>query len=391
VPATAPAPRVLVLDGLWNKTVAAVRSFGRRGFFVGVGERTRLAPAMVSRYCSRRFLHPSPFPDPRPFLRALEEELRAGRYDVVIPMEFATQTLLARHRDRVERYARFPFADAELAGRVGDKGELMKFAADRGFEIPATFFPSGPDEADAMAAELPYPVLVKPRSSSGGRGIALAPDRRAFPATYRRVHRGFPRPIVQELLPAGGDAIGVAALFNYASVPRASLVYRRMREYPVTGGPSTLRESIRDDDVRRSAERLLSALRWVGVAMAEFKVDPRDGRPRLLEVNPRFWGSLHHAIASGVDFPYLLYRMAMDGDVEPPAEYRVGARTRSFLHGELMHFVTSPARFRMKPGLLDFTVPDDLLSSADPWPVLGRLSSVVAAVYDRELRRAMFG
>jgi predicted ATP-grasp superfamily ATP-dependent carboligase len=130
----------------------------------------------------------------------------------------------------------------------------------------------------------------------------------------------------------------VGVLMNFSSEPRATFAYRRLREYPVGGGPSTLRESVRDESLCRTTERLLSALRWVGVAMAEFKVDPRDGRPKLLEVNPRFWGSLHHAILSGVDFPHLLCRMAIDGDVPPLREYRVGVRSRSLLHGDLMHF-----------------------------------------------------
>jgi hypothetical protein len=125
--------------------------------------------------------------------------------------------------------------------------------------------------------------------------------------------------------------------------------------------------------------------------MVEFRVDPRDGEPKLLEVNPRFWGSLHHAIVCGVDFPHLLYVMAMEGDVEPQREYRVGIRTRSLLHGELLHFARNPERFRLKPGLTDFSIPDDLLSSSDPWPALGRLSSLIPAIYDRELREVMFG
>jgi predicted ATP-grasp superfamily ATP-dependent carboligase len=136
---------------------------------------------------------------------------------------------------------------------------------------------------------------------------------------------------------------------------------------------------------------LLSLLGWVGVAMAEFKVDPRDGRPKLLEVNPRFWGSLHHAIVCGVDFPWLLCRMAVDGDVDRVADYRVGVRSRSLLHGDLMHFLTRPARWRTRPALCDFSIPDDVLSADDPWPALGRVASLVALVRDPELRAMVRG
>jgi predicted ATP-grasp superfamily ATP-dependent carboligase len=178
---------------------------------------------------------------------------------------------------------------------------------------------------------------------------------------------------------------------NFASEPKASFAYRRLREYPASGGPSTLRESVRDPDLRATTERLLSLLGWVGVAMAEFKVDPRDGRPRLLEVNPRFWGSLHHAILCGVDFPWLLCRMAVDGDVDRVEEYRVGVQSRSLLHGEVMHFLTCPARWRLRPALCNFSIPDDVLSADDPWPTLGRIASLFAFLRDRDLRTMVRG
>jgi predicted ATP-grasp superfamily ATP-dependent carboligase len=198
-------------------------------------------------------------------------------------------------------------------------------------------------------------------------------------------------PILQESLPAGGAALGVGLLMNFSSEPRATFAYRRLREYPVSGGPSTLRESVKDEALCRTTERLLSALGWVGVAMAEYLVDPRDGRPKLLEVNPRFWGSLHLAIVSGVDFPHLLCRMALEGDVPPLREYPAGVRSRSVLHGELMHFMRNPERFRLRPGFLDFSIPDDLFSASDPWPVVGRVSTLIPAIYDRELRKKMSG
>ena len=384
-------PGVLVLDGLWNKTVAAVRSLGRRGYRVAAGERTRFAPALFSKYCSRRFIYPSPTLFPEAFLDALVEEVRVGRYDVLLAMEFATQVLVARNRHRLAGLARFPFAPGDLAVRVQDKGELASFAAARGVECPATYVPGGPGEVPGMSEGLPYPLLIKPRLSSGGRGIVRVDTPSQLRSKYPEVHAAHPYPILQECLPPGGAALGVGVLMNFSSEPRAAFAYRRLREYPVAGGPSTLRESVRDEPLCRTTEGLLSDLGWVGVAMAEYKVDPRDGRPKLLEVNPRFWGSLHHAVVSGVDFPHLLCRMAIDGDVPPLREYRVGVRSRSVIHGELMHFLANPDRFRLRPGFFDFSIPDDLLSASDPWPVAGRVAALIPACYDRELRHAMFG
>ncbi len=380
------SPRVLVLDGFWNKSLAAVRALGGRGCWVAAGERTGLAPALFSRHCRRRFVHPSVLRRPQGFLAALERELDVGGYDVVLPMELTTQLFVTEHRGRLESKVRIPFADAERTRRVDDKGFLAAFARDLGIECPRTFCPRGLDDARVSAPDFPYPLVVKPRHSSGGRGIVRVECAENFPAAYAGVHARFPNPIVQECLPAHGEALGVAVLLNFASEPRASFVYRRLREYPIAGGPSTLRESVRRPDLQETAGRLLSALGWVGVAMVEFKVDARDGRPKLLEVNPRFWGSLHHAILCGVDFPFLVCRLALDGDVARVPEYRVGVRSRSMLHGELLHFLKNRERFRLRPALYDCSIADDVLSMEDPLPTLGRILSLLVFAWDRDLR-----
>jgi hypothetical protein len=59
--------------------------------------------------------------------------------------------------------------------------------------------------------------------------------------------------------------------------------------------------------------------RWDGTA---------DGTPRLIEVNPRFWGGLFQSIESGVDYPWLLYRMMVDGTVPAAPDVRLGQRTK---------------------------------------------------------------
>jgi predicted ATP-grasp superfamily ATP-dependent carboligase len=81
------------------------------------------------------------------------------------------------------------------------------------------------------------------------------------------------------------------------------------------------------------AKRLLDHVKWHGVAMVEFRMAP-DGTPYLMEVNPRFWGSLQLAIDCGIDFPRLLFEMNAGHRPHAPEGYTVGRRLR-WLLGDL--------------------------------------------------------
>ncbi|OHB36386.1 MAG: hypothetical protein A2099_06805 [Planctomycetes bacterium GWF2_39_10] len=385
--------RVLILDGMWNKSLAAVRSFGRKGFYVTAGERTRLAAAIFSKYCSRRWIYSSPVISPVDFLKDLEAELKEGKYDVIFPMEFSTQVLLTdtANRQRIERYTRLPFADVNIARKVHDKAFIMQYARERGFGIPTTFVVNDIEQLAAIAKETAYPVLIKPRNSSGSRGIVYVKEKEELLTLYLKVHKEYPFPIIQEYIPDGGEVYGVGLLFNFQSEIRASFVYKRLRSHPVRGGPSTLRESVKREDVREIAGSLMKSFQWTGIAHVEFKIDPRDRKPKLLEVNPRFWGSLQLAVESGIDFPFLLFKLAMEGDIGPVMDYNVGVRCRWLIPGDLLHFIKNPERLRLKPSFFDFKIKDDILSLSDPMPVIGRLASVLTFLYDKEMKNLLHG
>ncbi|MGO9614606.1 MAG: ATP-grasp domain-containing protein [Dissulfurispiraceae bacterium] len=383
-------PKIFILDGMWNKTLAAVRSLGARGFHVTVGERTPLAAALFSRYCSKRLIYPSPSEKPQAFLDNLENELARGEYDALFPMEWTTQALLTDpfNRRRLERYTRIPFISADVAELVNDKSHLMRYAMACGIDVPGTIFTEKNEDLDLIADTIDFPVVIKPRISSGSRGVVYAKDKRELVRHYPLVHVRYPFPIIQEYIP-GSEVYGVAMLLNFQSQVRASFVYKRIRSYPVAGGPSTLRVSVKRDDLSDIAGHLLRALNWSGIAHVEFKIDPRSGQPKLLEVNPRFWGSLALAIQTGIDFPFLLYRMAMDGDVQPVGDYADGVMRRWLIPGDLLHFIHNPQRFRLKPGFFDFRMKDDIISLNDPLPTLGRLLSVFTLLFDKEMRGLM--
>jgi predicted ATP-grasp superfamily ATP-dependent carboligase len=160
--------------------------------------------------------------------------------------------------------------------------------------------------------------------------------------------------------------------------------------YPVQGGPSTLREGVEHPQIMELGLSLFKSLNWAGVGMVEFKVDPRDGIPKLMELNPRFWGSLQLAIVSGVDFPYLILRMARGESFEPILRYNVGKRCRWLLLGDILHFLNNPNRFHLHPSFFHFFDPStsyDIISKDDPLALLGSVATFFTFLYDPEMKR----
>ncbi len=380
--------KVLALDGMWNKTLAAVRSLGRRGLTVTVGEHTRFAAALFSRYCARAVVYPSPLVRPDDFMEWLIREVSTTQYDMILPSEYETLRLMLKHRAELEKHTRLPFGDMGLIANLHDKAWLLRFAIERGFQCPKTVFTEGKDasvtakEADALG----YPLVIKPRESSGSRGLVYVKEKNSFLSQYKIVNSRYPSPLIQEFIPNHG-AYGVGALFNFKGEPRAAFVYKRLREYPVSGGPSTLRESVRDDELKDLGLTILKTLKWTGLAMVEFRVDARSKAPVLMEINPRPWGSLHLAVMSGMDFPYLLYRLAIDGDISPQWDYKAGVRCRWLIPGDLMHLASNALKFRASPGFFKRSDHDDIISLKDPLPLVGRLLSFLPFIYDKEMRR----
>ena len=387
---------VFVTDGHWRKTLAVVRSLGRKGVRVTVGERTLLNTSFFSKYCSRRIVYPSPRRFPDHFIDFLLKELKKNHYDCLFPMEEETLLLVARHRKDISQHTFLLLPDIQKIEFVRDKGNLIRFAEAHGIPVPKTFhtIPSlEPCKVQGLTVpidSIPIPAVIKPRISSGSFGIAYVMKREALLSTYQRVHARYPSPLVQEWVPDGGGTFGFSALFDEASNVKAAFIHKKLRMYPVKGGPSTLREGVDHPKIMELGLSLLKALSWTGVAMVEFKVDPRDGTPKLMEVNPRFWGSLHLAIFSGVDFPWLILKMALGKAFSSTLHYQVHKRGRWLLFGDILHFLNNPRRFHLRPSFFDFFdthTSDDVISKEDPLPILGSAATFFTFLYDSEMKR----
>ncbi len=380
--------RVLVTDGHFRKTLAVVRSLGQKGVEVTVGERTCLNTSFFSKYCAKRLVYPSPRQTQNQFIEFFLKEIKKNRYDCLFPMEEETLLLLAKYHSEISQYTYLLSPDLKKIQFVRDKGNLMKFAEKIGIPTPRTCYV--PPSHTLPLDSIPVPAVIKPRISSGSLGIAYVKNKEDLIPSYQRVHEQFPFPIVQEWIPDGGGVYGFSALFDETSKVKAAFVHKKLRMYPVQGGPSTLAEGVEHPQIMEMGLSLLKSLNWVGVGMAEFKVDPRDRIPKLMEVNPRFWGSLQLAIVSGVDFPYLIWKMAKRESFEPILHYAVGKRFRWLLLGDLLHFFNSPHRFHLRPSFFDVFDPNtcyDIVSKDDPLPFLGSVATFFTFLYDPEMKR----
>jgi len=118
---------------------------------------------------------------------------------------------------------------------------------------------------------------------------------------------------------------------------------------------------------------LMTEMKWRGVAEAEFKIDARDGVPKLMEVNPRFWAYLRLPVACGVNFPHLMYKLCTGEGFDMVDEYPEGVgyiNARYRIRGCLRRYLEAPKR---KGLVFDFHPMDPYLLSSSVVEIRRRL------------------
>jgi predicted ATP-grasp superfamily ATP-dependent carboligase len=318
----------------WN-ALAAARSLGSKGIQIIAGDEYRFSPASFSKYTIDHFLYPNPDEDPDGFLDTLEQVIRRHRVDgeEFVLMPFHKESfLIAANRGRFEPLAKFALPTIEQIVQVDDKGTLARHCQQRGVPIPETAVVDSREEFVVQAANFPYPAFVKVPRSAAAVGVKHVTDAAGATAAFDEFTQRYnltpgSLPLLQQGVP--GDDYCTTFLFDHGQ-NRASMTYHNLLTYPVKSGTGVMRETVDCPAMERIGEQLLGSLCWHGVAEVDFRwTGAADDGPRLIEVNPRFWGGLPQSVASGWDYPYLLYRLAVDGTVEAVAPHASTAKTET--------------------------------------------------------------
>jgi D-aspartate ligase len=306
-----------------------VRSLGQRGIPVCVVD-DQLSVSYFSRYKSR-FLQVKDLRDER---KTVETVLEVGRRFnlrnwVLFPTRDETVVAFSRHRAELSEFFRVPTPDWETVKWAWNKKNTYDLARKLDIPCPQTFSPQNEDEIEALASQLP--LAIKPAVKENffyatGAKAWRAQTMDELRQIYRRAARYIsPEEIlVQQIIPGDGShQVSYCAFFCHGQA-QGSLVARRARQHPREfGRAATYVESIELPIIEELSKRFLTAIDYYGLVEVEFKLDPRDGEYKLLDVNARSWGFHSLGSAAGVDFSYMLYADQI-GKPLPPCRAKSG-------------------------------------------------------------------
>lgn len=326
---------ILVTDANQRSALAVTRALGKLpNVQVFTSDSTTSALAGSSCYAQEYFQSPSPYTAPGEYVDWLRTLAASKKIDWIFPVTEVTSQLLLMHREMLGDI-KLPFASYETVMSLANKWQLLQLAdlVDVPRPISQLILPEDQPPQPKINR---FPIVLKPCLSRiwTGHGwidtavrIAHSADELNHLCSSIDYFRDHPF-MLQEFIP--GHGAGVFALYNNGE-PITFFAHNRLREKPPRGGVSALSESVAlDPQLLSIAKKLLDASHWHGVAMVEFRIAD-DGKPYLMEVNTRFWGSLQLAIDSGVDFPALLLHVCRNEPITAATHYRVGQRLRWLL------------------------------------------------------------
>ncbi|MDP9439227.1 MAG: ATP-grasp domain-containing protein [Actinomycetota bacterium] len=325
---SSPEPtRVLLVGDAFYGSIAAVRALRAAGYTPWLTVDQQGGYASRSRAKAGTVPVPSPKIDAEGFVREVAAAAARLSVKAVLPgAEGYLFTLAGRHADFAGTALGVP--SREKVERATDKRLLSKLATAAGLQTPPTKQVVRGDR-EAVSA-FGFPAIVKPQrtwirnldGSVSSYSASCVSTKQAAEEALERLPNG--EGLVQPRIPGG--LISIAGV-SWEGEMVCAVHQASPRIWPVPCGVSAYAETIpRNPDLEQGVGRLLQALGWSGIFQAQF-VRTSDGESYLIDLNPRVYGSLALAVASGLNLPGIWTDLLL-GRRPNIGGYRVGARFR---------------------------------------------------------------
>lgn len=328
---------VLILAADQKQAIPAVQSLGKKGIAVACLSPNPRAPAFYSKYCTEKIQ----FDDAanrEAYANFLISLVKTGKYHMLMPCSDHSTVLVSEYRDDIMPYAKIFLPGHDIIRTVTHKSSLMKYAAGCHISVPRTYFPQNQSQLEHVHFHLSDPVVIKGNTTAGAKYVKYARTKAELILFFQQLHQEGTPPLVQEYIK------GREKLF-YAICEKGEVIAYFMmeclRSFPTTGGTPAKAFSVFDPGLKDIAFNIIQATKWTGIVGLDFKQDQESKKYHLLDFNPRFGGTTILAVKSGVDFPYLLYKLAVEGKKEYVLEY-TKKTYRSLFREDLFYAANKP-------------------------------------------------
>ena len=272
----------VITDARYRFTVPMIRSLAKAGYRVVACEYTDVPEGEILGFRSSGAAACERI-DAQAFSAALDA--LGEKYGDYALLAVSQRTMALLNRAAHSARAHFLIPSDETLSFCNDTARLLEQIEGAPVRAPRTY--AGPEEADVFPCVVKYRsgelLHLKPRER-----YAIVQNAQELRAVYARFSAVQEDPVVQQYI--AGDGYGVGFVANRSHEIVDFICHRRLREYPLAGGPSAYCESIYEAELLRMTQILVEKTRYTGVGMAVFKGGAENGF-YLMEINPRFWGS----------------------------------------------------------------------------------------------------
>jgi predicted ATP-grasp superfamily ATP-dependent carboligase len=325
--------KILVPDYLGQQVLSGIRSLYYEGDTVDIANDARKEQKGIykTRGIKEYLVLPRAGKDQAGYIEGLKKILSRSEYDAVIPFGLMAFHAMSSKKEELEKLSCMMIPDFEALKTANDKLKASKLCLELGLDTPALFSDYEESDVNAIANEVRYPVAIKARGGSGvAEGLRFARNKEELLEAYRVItsneaHGAYnpENPLIQEFVP--GYIHDACTLTKDGEVQNVLTQVRQIM-YPVTGGVGAVNITTNEPELRKKAITLLEGIGWNGPAQVEFKLDPRDGKYKFIELNPKLWGTLDLSIKAGMNFPLMIRDLCMGKKIEKMKSYRVGTR-----------------------------------------------------------------
>src|SRR5262249_7145658 len=211
----------------------------------------------------------------------------------------------------------------ETVMRALDKYQAIRAAQAVGFPCLQTYLYNEQLDLKSIADKEGFPLVIKPRFTSGSRGLAIVNNYRELVETLPRVVAHHGTPMIQEFIP-GGQVEHIHFVADREGEGRLGFYKKKRRLFRVTARFGSVSESAFPGPFVSDMARLIKKVGLWGSFGIQVIRDPRDGIHKLLEINPRLSRQLWNITELGINEPWMCLKAARGETVERVADYPQG-------------------------------------------------------------------